>query len=346
LPEIGPFGGVLSVAALVNRLIRAGCDAKIVVLKDDRKAELPGCLTPPILLDDYRSLVEDFPEVDMLVATGWITVYYAAHVAASRPRMAVSYYVQDYEPDFPDVLASPQLHAAARQTYQLGLPSFCKTRWIASKVAAAEHAYVHLVPPSLDVDQFYPRSVGGQGDGCDVLAMYRPYTAQRGHETIEAVVRRVKSALPDAKVWVFGDASIPERLLNEGLIDRNLGIVSNHDLPKLYSSAKVFLEASSFHGFGRTIAEAMACGTACVITRSGGPEEFCVDGGNAVLREVGDADGLAEATIRLLGDEGERLRLGRCARKAVEAFHPTRSARAIAEFLNLSCVKGLAQWLV
>jgi len=344
LPEIGPFGGVLSVASLVNSLIRAGCDAKIVVLKDDRKSlQLPGCLTSPILLDDYRSLVDDFPDVDMLVATGWISVYYAAHIAASRPEMAVGYYVQDYEPDFPDVIASPQLHAAARQTYQLGLPSFCKTRWIASKIAAAEHAYVHLVPPSLDVDRFYPRPMGGQEGGCDVLAMYRPYTAQRGHETIEAVVRRVKSALPQAKVWVFGDASIPERLLAEGLIDRNLGIIPNQDLPKVYSSAKVFLEASSFHGFGRTIAEAMACGTACVITRSGGPEEFCVDGVNAVLRDVGDAEGLAEATIRLLRDENERLRIVRSARKAVEAFHPTRSARAIAEFLDLSCVGGLVQ---
>ncbi|MFM6204123.1 glycosyltransferase, partial [Planktothrix sp.] len=93
LPEFLPYGGVLSAISLVNHLILQGIEAKIVVLKSDGFAgdEL-GSLTKPIFLQDQESLVSNFPNVDLIVATSWITVYYAdGHIKATVDVFGVLY---------------------------------------------------------------------------------------------------------------------------------------------------------------------------------------------------------------------------------------------------------------
>jgi glycosyltransferase involved in cell wall biosynthesis len=166
--------------------------------------------------------------------------------------------------------------------------------------------------------------------------MYRLSTPQRDPETLLATFALIKKLRPNTIIWVFGSDSIPEDLLKSGLIDRNLGVVANTDLPVVYSSADIFLETSIFHGFGRTIAEAMACNTACVITNSGGPATFARDGYNCIMRPPKDVKGLAKAVVSLLNDEVARSDLSDQGRLSVQSFDPRKSAQAIAEILNIN----------
>ena len=119
------------------------------------------------------------------------------------------------------------------------------------------------------------------------------------------------------------------------MIDRNIGCVANTDLPVVYSSADIFLETSIFHGFGRTIAEAMACQTACVVTNSGGPTMFAKDGYNCIMRPPQDVEGLAKAVVSLLNDGVARSHLSDQGRLSVQAFDPKKSSQAIAKILNI-----------
>ncbi|MDT9327727.1 MAG: glycosyltransferase [Limnospira sp. PMC 1286.21] len=336
LPEFLPYGGVLSVVSLVNSLILQGIEAKIVVLnsKGFQGDEL-GSLTKPMFLMDRESIVSNFPNIDLIVATSWITVYYAAMVISKRPWMSLAYYIQDYEADFPDVRESSRLREACLLTYQLGIPAFCKTEWIRDKVIQSGGSNVKIVPPALDIDTFYRQHTRWQGEHCHVLGMYRPSTPQRDPETLLATFALIKKLRPNTIIWVFGSDSIPEDLLKSGLIDRNLGGVANTDLPVVYSSADIFLETSIFHGFGRTIAEAMACQTACVITNSGGPTMFAKDGYNCIMRPPKDVEGLAKAVVSLLNDGVARSHLSDQGRLSVQAFDPKKSSQAIAKILNI-----------
>jgi GT2 family glycosyltransferase/glycosyltransferase involved in cell wall biosynthesis len=339
LPEFLPYGGVLSVVSLANELVLKGVDAKIVVLKsegyngDDLKS-----LTKPIFLENLHDLTNNFPDVDLLVSTGWVTVYYASLVLIRRSSMRIAYYVQDFEPDFPDVKSNSIFYAAAIKTYHLSLPSFCKSTWIRDKLIEAGCKGVQLVPPSLDVDVFYRRDQHKDIDvkRCDILAMYRPDTIQRDPETLLKVIDRIRKQRPGTRIWFFGENERSQALVAKGVIDQALGVVNNTMLPMLYSQAKVFLETSLFHGFGRTIAEAMSCETACVITNSGGPMDFASNNVNAIVCSPGDIDGLVIGTISLLDDDMKRRTISSSARLSLLGFSPKRSAFSISQFLNIN----------
>ena len=54
--------------------------------------------------------------------------------------------------------------------------------------------------------------------------------------------------------------------------------------------------------------EAAACRCPIVSTRCGGPEDYVVDGETGFLVEVGDARGMAEAILKVVGQSEERWR--------------------------------------
>ncbi|MCZ7545273.1 MAG: glycosyltransferase [Anaerolineae bacterium] len=82
-------------------------------------------------------------------------------------------------------------------------------------------------------------------------------------------------------------------------------------MPALYSAADAFAFPSLYEGFGLPILEAMACGAPVVTSSASSMPE--VAGDAAQLVEVdsgpGDADALAEALRRVLGDATLRAQL-------------------------------------
>jgi glycosyltransferase involved in cell wall biosynthesis len=66
--------------------------------------------------------------------------------------------------------------------------------------------------------------------------------------------------------------------------------------------------------FGRTIAEAMACGKAVVAAKEGGASELVESGVDSIAVEPRDAGALADAIVRLVRDPALRARLGSAAR--------------------------------
>lgn len=336
LPEFVPYGGVLSVVSLSNELILHGIDSKIVTLKiDGYSGDNLQSLSPPIFLENYTDLLEHFPKVDLLVATGWITVYYAALILSCNPGLALAYYIQDFEPDFPDIKSDPFHFKAALKTYTLNLPSFCKTNWIREKIRKEVGTSVTLVSPALDLDKFYYRDVAQNESLIDILAMYRPDTEQRDPDTLLRVIKKIKSVRPSTRVAFFGEKHMSEELVRLGVIELSLGRVPNEDLPKIYSRSKIFLETSRFHGFGRTISEAMACGCACVITKSGGPMDFANDEINCLVAEPGDVDELAKKVLGLIDDEVRIRNIKSNARNSVLDFDARKSSIEVMKALNI-----------
>jgi glycosyltransferase involved in cell wall biosynthesis len=63
-------------------------------------------------------------------------------------------------------------------------------------------------------------------------------------------------------------------------------------------------------GFGRVAVECLAAGTPCVVSAIGGLPDVVTDGVDGLHVPPGDAEALADALHRLLGDEDLRRRLG------------------------------------
>jgi glycosyltransferase involved in cell wall biosynthesis len=121
----------------------------------------------------------------------------------------------------------------------------------------------------------------------------------RGFGTLKKVFEILSQERNEVRLHVFGSDDLP----SDFQCHRNLGRVAQDELPEIYSSTHVFVETSLRHGFGRTGVEAMACGTACVLSDSGGISEYAEDESNCLIVPTGEPETTARAILRLLDDE-------------------------------------------
>jgi glycosyltransferase involved in cell wall biosynthesis len=94
------------------------------------------------------------------------------------------------------------------------------------------------------------------------------------------------------------------------------GRLTQDELVKYYSAAKIAVVPSLYEGFGLPAAEAMACGTPVIATTGGALPE--VIGNAGILVPPGRADALAVAIKQLLNDEETQRRMSEAGRKRVE----------------------------
>jgi glycosyltransferase involved in cell wall biosynthesis len=96
------------------------------------------------------------------------------------------------------------------------------------------------------------------------------------------------------------------------------GPVDRDALLQLIARANIFCLPSHWEGFPLSLLEAMAAESAVVATNVGEIPTILDDGNVGILVEPRNADGLASAIARLLGDSELRKRLGRAARNRVK----------------------------
>jgi len=102
------------------------------------------------------------------------------------------------------------------------------------------------------------------------------------------------------------------------------GAVPFEDLPKLYRCAAVFLSLSKYEGFGFPLAEAMACGTACIASTGGSLPEIAGEG--AVILPASDVNGIAHMIVELLTDRDRRNEMSSKAQLRASQFTSIRFA--------------------
>ena len=121
----------------------------------------------------------------------------------------------------------------------------------------------------------------------------------------------------------------PRRLARERGVDRRCvhfpGFVAQGDEPALYRGATAFIFPSRYEGFGLPPLEAMACGTPVVGSDAASLPEVVGDGG--MLFGPHDAEGMAQALIRLVRDAAFRADLSRRALRQASRFSWQHTAR-------------------
>ncbi len=179
-------------------------------------------------------------------------------------------------------------------------------------------------------DEPLARSRPGR-DGATVVAVGR-LEHQKGFDVLLDALARV----PTVRLLLVGDGgqrrALEERARRLGLADRVrlTGWVEN---PRtLIADADVFALPSRFEGFPLSVVEAMLAGLPVVAADVGSVREAVIPDQTGLLIDPDDADALAAALERLLGDERERRRFGEAGRElALERFTTDRMAKAYAE---------------
>ena len=276
---------------------------------------------------------------------------------APLPGVPLVWHVRDFVSSRPVARTLLARCAKARPTV------IAVSRAVADDVRAAvrnDSLRVHVVPNGIDTDHFAPRGAAGAAAHLDELGglsiapgdtLRVGHVATRarwkGHDLFLNAARVVRARAPRVPVrfYVIGGPiyrtsgsqfSSTELidLAHQGGIADVVGLIPfQHDPAPVYRALDVVVHASTQpEPFGRTIAEAMSCGRAVVVSNEGGAAELVRDGHDAVAFRPRDANSLAESILGLLEDAALRARLGAAARRtAVERFDRKRLGGAVLE---------------
>lgn len=330
LPRLVIAGGVLSVIQLVNQLILLGVEARIATLFEDPAIYnwMP-VYTRPLIFCNEHELIKNCPNSDLVVATLWTTASWAAQMVKRSQAQAAVYFLQGYEPWFfpeTDQITRNRIRA----TYALIPHRIVKSDWLQGMIANDGYS-AHKILLGMNLAQFYPREITSTHS--TILAMARPHAHQGGFTSTIAALAQIKTALPEVDIVLFGDRFLYKQSIPFSF--RDMGVVTDQNqLAELYSEATIFLDGSDFQGFGRCGLEAMACGTATVLTGLGGVNEYAQDGLNTLLVTPQRPDLFVKAILLLLNDIELRKRLIQAGLKTAQQFCHKREARETLEFFR------------
>lgn len=239
---------------------------------------------------------DELPKARGVVATSWITAYYARHYILADAKKF--YFVQDYEPLF--YPAGFDAEAAAR-TYEFGFDLICAGNWL-PKVLEEKHEANALgsFGFSYDHDRYSPAP---KRDAIKRVFFYaRPPTARRGFELGILALDIVGRLRPDVH-FIFAGWDISNYRFDH--VHLNAGVLRTDDLPDLYSQCDVAL-ILSFSNMSLLPYEVMACNCAVVSNR----DECATWGLGEDVATYADStpEALAAALISLLDDDQARQR--------------------------------------
>lgn len=179
------------------------------------------------------------------------------------------------------------------------------------------------------VDAVIPNGVlavsepGLRGRGKGVLYVGRLRTRKAVAVLLEGLALLVER-IPDVTLDIVGSGEQERELERQcsalGLSDRVRfrGALAREEVAQHYEKAAVLCLPSLYEGFPVTILEAMAAALPVVATRVAGVPEAVRDGVTGILVDPEDAEGLASALGRLLGDEDLQDEMGAAARRVFE----------------------------
>jgi len=192
---------------------------------------------------------------------------------------------------------------------------------------------IHVIYNGVDLERFKPaldpspiRRRFGLANLRTVLYVGRlvPY---KGAQFLLKAVPRILEAHPRTRFLIVGspryDSPNIGRLLRNKKIRESLifaGHVKDDDLPYYYTACEVFCFPSLWEGFGLPPAEAQACAKPVVAFNHCALPEVIADGKTGILVPPKDSGAVADAIVRLLDDEDERVRMGWEGRRRVEAL--------------------------
>ncbi len=139
----------------------------------------------------------------------------------------------------------------------------------------------------------------------------------KGLDVVLRALPEVRRSVPEARLVVVGDGPYRrplERLARRLALDSAVeftGFVPGAERVRRLREAHVAVQPSPKEGWGLTVVEANACGTAVVASRSPGLRDSVQEGVSGLLVPHGDVAALAGALVRVLRDDALRRRLER-----------------------------------
>lgn len=291
---------------LINGLAQAGVEQKIVIRPDRSwRAELDPSIE--VMESHYRTVSLDRVLLPMRVRSlirrwkpdavlGWMPK--GAKLVPNEPGPLKLVRLGDY----------PEALAKFRNIDVV----VCNTPGIAKHVKKLGWTRgVEVISNFTDLQRVAPidRAVLDTPPDAFLISSMGRFVPRKGFDTI----LRALPKLPGVYFWAIGggeqEANLRALAEELGVSDRVRFAGWQSDPRPYVAASNAFVVASSHEPLGNVILEAWAQETPVVSTRSEGPNWFMTDGVDGLMVDIGDADAIAAAVLRLQkeSDLGKRL---------------------------------------
>ena len=298
-------GGHNTLLQIVTRLERRGhvCSLWIQDVMRMHQSDWPGVLRfnlreffAPVEAPVYKGF-DAWQGADVVIATGWQTVYPALLLGGTRARV---YVVNDHEPEF---YATSVEREIAERTYGEGLYCISASPWLRDMLGERYGAQGETFELGVEHDTYQPRAVARRED--TVVYYARHGTPRRAVPVGISALEELHRRRPQTRFVLFGD----RRPLEAPFPHEHLGVRTPLELSWLYSQATVGL-CLSMTNFSLMPKEMLACGLPCVELAGVSAESIFGPDGPIELAEL-DPVAIADALERLLDDRERRERRSR-----------------------------------
>jgi glycosyltransferase involved in cell wall biosynthesis len=236
----------------------------------------------------------------------------------------------------------------ARSRLYITAPS----RWLMDRVQESmlRGVQYQMIPNAIDLAIFHPgnRNAARCNLGLPLNARIVLLTAHSTFKdlaTMEAALARInRPTASEDLLFICLGRNGSEQPLGQGLF-RYAGFERDKQRMALYYQASdVYIHAALGEAFGKTIAEAMACGTSVVATAVGGIPEQIEDGVTGFLVPPFDVESMSRAIERLFVNENVRKQMAESA--ATHARKRFGLDRQVADFLEWyeEILQDWSQW--
>jgi len=249
-------------------------------------------------------------------ACGWIGL-----VASRASRCALQ--VQDHSGQTSSLLARYVLKRAdrVRTVSQRGKKSLLS--------AGVPESKIDVISIATDISRF--ASIQRKPEK-NILCIAR-LEKEKGVDELLHAFSHLHEQYPDYSLTIVGDGSLRKEL-DIGLEGVEF-VGSQSDVRSYLERAGLYVQPSSFEGWGLAVVEAAAAGLPIVMSDVGLAGEVIKDGESGLIVPPGDAHALAEAIETLLEDPALAERLGAQAKKAVQSLPtPERSVELVRNALE------------
>ena len=313
-----PTGGYAYDRRMIAELRQLGWDVEVADIGGDFPR--PSAHTVAAARERLLAVPDGMPIVVDGLAFG-VLPELAAELQRDHPLIALVHHPLALETGIPAAVAEDFHHrerAALGHAHRVIVTSPSTARLLAADYGVAPDR-ITVALPGGEPKARAARDAGGPVELLAVGAL----VPRKGHDVLVSALAGLKEQ--SWRLTIAGDrtrnpataAALDADIRAHGLADRIaiLGAVPDAQLDALHAQADVFVLASRFEGYGMAFAAAIAHGLPVIGTTAGAIPETVPDGAG-LLVAPDDADALAAALRRLIGDAAERDRLAAAARAA------------------------------
>jgi glycosyltransferase involved in cell wall biosynthesis len=181
-----------------------------------------------------------------------------------------------------------------------------------------------VFPWGVDLQRFSPKPWPSETKPSFTIFCNRAWEPRYGVDVLARAFVRLAKNRPEVSLILLGGGSQAQSLrqiFEQGGVSERVsfpGQIPNHDLPRYYHMADLYISPSHVDGSSVSLMEAMACGLPCLVSDIPANKEWVQEGENGWLFPDGDAQALAGKIEQVLANRSRLIEIGQAARRTAE----------------------------